>query len=339
MQIKYILPIFLSVMSWLCFSCGDSEAAIANETAARNATGNPAIDGLTKQIAATPNDAGLYGARGQLFYDNEGFDEAIADLTKAIRLDSTNADYYHVLADVYLDYSRSRLALKTMEAAGKQFPQRIPTLLKLSEFQLILQKSNESLKTVDRILKIDPQSGDAFFLMGMNFKEKKDIERAINSFQTAVENDPDLVDAWLNLGRLFAERNNPIAEQYFNSALRVDSTSIEALHSKAFYLGNTKDDLDGALDLYRKIAIIDPHYEEAYFNSGLLLLDKNDVPEARKQFDLTVKSSPTHIRGYYYRGLAAELAGDTEAAKADYQQALQMYPEYEEAQNRLDNLK
>lgn len=338
MQIRYFLYFVIVSTCWLCFSCGNQEGGTNVTATDITTTGNPAIDGLTQKIASAPNDATLYAARAQMFYDNEGYDEAIQDLTKAIRLDSTNADYYHVLADAYLDYSRSRLALKTMEAAAKEFPTRIPTLLKLAEFQFILQKYNESLKTADRILKIDPQSADAYFMMGMNFKDKKDIERAINSFQTAVENDPDLIDAWLNLGRLFSERKNVIAEQYFNSALRIDSTSIEALHAKAYYLGNQKDDLDGALNLYRKIVLLDPYYEEAYFNSGLLLLDKNELEAAHKQFDLTVETSPTHIRGYYYRGIAAELSGDITAAKADYEQALKMYPSYQEAQERLDNL-
>ncbi|MEL7021152.1 MAG: tetratricopeptide repeat protein [Bacteroidota bacterium] len=340
MSIKRFFSVLTIALAWLYFGCNSDNVATTNEkdTAMIGTTGDPAIDGLTRQIQAMPNDAGLYGARGQLFYDNKVYDEAITDLTKAIRLDSTNADYYHVLADVYLEYSRSRLGLKTMEAAAKQFPKRIPTLLKLAEIQLILQKNDESLRTIGEVLKIDPQSGDAFFLMGNNFKEKKDIERAINSFQTAVENDPDLIDAWLNLGRLFTERNNPIAEQYFNSAVRVDSSNIEALHAKAYYLGNIKDDLDGALDIYRKIVLLDPYYEEAYFNSGLLYLDKNDLAAAQKQFDLTVKNSPTHIRGYYYRGLTAELQGDVETARANYEQALRMYPEYENAQNRLNGL-
>lgn len=337
MQFRFLVYISISVICWLCFSCETKEAGTSGEIVAAT-TGNPAIDGLSQKITTTPNDASLYAARAQMFYDNEGYDEAINDLTKAIRLDSTNADYYHVLGDVYMDYSRSRLALKTMEAAAKAFPTRIPTLLKLSEFQFILQKYTESLKTTDRILKLDPQSADAYFMMGMNFKDKKDIERAINSFQTAVENDPDLIDAWLNLGRLFSDRDNVIAEQYFNSALRVDSTSIEALHAKAYYLGSKKDDLDGALNLYRKIVLLDPYYEEAYFNSGLLLLDKNELEEAYKQFDLTVETSPTHIRAYYYRGLTAELKGDVTSAKTDYEQALRMYPSYQEAQDRLDAL-
>lgn len=298
-------------------------------------TGNPAIDALTLEIAKDPTNAILYAGRGEAFYENDGYDNAILDMTKAIKLDSTQAEFYHVLGDAYLDYSRSRLALKTMERAAELFPTRIPTLLKLSEFQLILKKYQDALKTTAKVLEVDPQNADAYFMMGMNFKEMNDPNRAINSFQTAVENDPDMIEAWVNLGNLFSQQDNPLAEKYFDNAIRVDSSSVTALHAKAYYLGNKKNDLEGALALYRKINIIDQQYEEAFYNAGLLYMDLGKFDKGREQFDLCTKASPTHIRAYYYRGFCNEKLGNMDAAAADYKQALQFYPEYAQAQEGL----
>ena len=74
-------------------------------------------------------------------------------------------------------------------------------------------------ETIDNILKLDPQNAEAYFMFGMNFKEQEDLERSINSFQTAVEFDPDLVDAWINLGALHAQLGNEIAIKYFDNAI------------------------------------------------------------------------------------------------------------------------
>ena len=87
-----------------------------------------------------------------------------------------------------------------MERAVALYPQRIATLLKLSEVQLILKQHNTALETIDRILRIDPQNPEAYFMFGMIFKEMGDTARAVNSFQEAVELDADLIDAWINLG-------------------------------------------------------------------------------------------------------------------------------------------
>lgn len=325
---------------FLLYACGaDSNTnASASEKSGTIIVGNPAIDGLSQKIATEPENPALYAQRASLFYDNEGYDNAIADLQKALYIDSTNVDYHHLLADVYMDYYRSRLALATMERAASLHPKRIPTLLKLSEFQMILTKNMESLKSIDQVLRIDPQNAEAYFMMGLNFKDMGDMNRAINSFQEAVEFDSDMLDAWINLGELFADKDNRIALRYFDNALRVDSTSIPALHAKAYYLANKKDDLEGALVLYKKINRIDPQYEEAYYNAGLLYLDLDNAEAAREQFDITINVSPTHIRAYYYRGLTYEMLGDIAKAKNDFEQALGMAPNYEVAQEALDRI-
>ena len=324
--------------AFLIYACGGEQAQTGDEAVETIMVGNPAIDGISQKIIKNPEDPSLYAQRAAVFYENEGYDNAILDLQKAIYIDSTNVDYHHLLADVYMDYFRSRLALRTMERAASLHPERIPTLLKLCEIQMILTKHTESLKTIDQILKLDPQNAEAYFMMGMNFKDLKDTNRAINAFQESVEADSDLLDGWINLGQLFADLDNPIAERYFDNAIRVDSTNIQALHAKAYYLANSQDDLEGGIAMYQKINRINPQYEEAYYNAGLLHLELENTEAARNQFDLALKMSPTHIRSYFYRGVANEMLGDIGAAKTDYQQALHMYPDYEEAAAALKRL-
>lgn len=327
-----------SVLLLLClvsvFGCKQKEAA---PDLVPGATGDPSIDGISAQIAAEPNNAQLYYVRGELFYNKDSYDEAIADLNKAISLDSTQATYYHLLADSYLDYVRSREALETMEYAAELFPQRIPTLLKLSEFQLILTKYEDSMRTIDRILRQDPQNADAYFMFGLNFKEIGDTARAINSFKKSVEIEPDLADAWISLGQLYGAQGDPVALSYFDNAIRTDPNNPLNWHAKADYLSD-QNDLAGAIEVYQKIMALDPQYEEAYFNAGLLYLDLDSIPQAKHHFNLAINIYPLHIRAYYYRGLSSEILGDSEQAKADYEQALQLAPDYEKPKEGLDRL-
>ena len=311
----------------LLTACGGPSGEAGKDTENIGETGNTDIDVLSQAIAEDPDDPTLYAARARLFYQNEGYDEAIQDLSRALRLDSLNIGYHHLLADVYLDYFKSRLALQTLDRAVAIDPTHIPTLLKLSEFQLILKKYDASMQTIDRILQIDPQNAEAYFMFGMNFKEAGDTTRAINSFQKSVELDPELVDGWINLGQLHAALDNDIAARFFDSALEVAPASLTALHAKADYLSG-QDDLEGALAVYREIVRIDPQYDDAYFNSGLLYLDLDSLDRAYDQFNLTLQVSPMHIKGYYFRGLTAEMQGDTAQARADYQQALRLAPDY-----------
>jgi len=320
------------------WSCQNESAAPKAVNTALPTTGNPAIDGFTKEIAAQPNDPRLYAQRGALFYENENYDEAIKDLNTALSYDSTNVTYLHLLADAYLDYYQSYKAISTLQKAATLYPTRIPTLLKLCEYELILEQHEASIKTINKVLALQPLNPDAFFMLGMNFKEMGNIDRAIGSFQTAVENDPDLVDAWINLGQLHAKKKDKMAGVFFDNSLQVAPNNTTALHAKAAYLHETNR-LQEALATYRQLSITDPTYEEGFFNTGIIYLEMDSLKRAYQQFDLAAKTSPTYIMAYYYRGLVQEKRGDLESAKKDYQQALNLNPGFDRAKEALGRIK
>ena len=121
-------------------------------------TGSALVKEITESLQKDPLNGDLYYSRAKIFYEKEMYDEAISDMAQAMRIDSVNVDYHHLLADVFLDYYKSRQALQTLERAAVLYPKRIPTLLKLSEFQVILRQNDEAFTTIDQILKIDPQN-------------------------------------------------------------------------------------------------------------------------------------------------------------------------------------
>ena len=225
-----------------------------------------------------------------------------------------------------------------MENISNRYPERIPTLLKLSEFQLIIRKNEDAFRTLDRIFKLDPQNAEAFFMLGLNFKDVGDEQRAINSFQSAVENNPDLIDAWIELGYLLEKAENPMASKYFDNALRIDSLNTLALEAKENHLVGQKKYKE-AIANYRKINRIDPQNPNAYYNIGLAYLQMDSIAQAQRNFNIAVKVDPVYLMGYFYRGYTAELSGDMEAAKQDYQQVLRLDPNFERASEALARLK
>lgn len=334
---KLLLFGFVLLGVWACETDQESNT----EPPATQSTDDPQmaqINLLSQKIQENPDDPQLYFQRAGTYYEIEGYDQAIADLQRAMMIDSTQPAYYHLLADTYLDYFKSYNALQTLEVAAQKFPDNLHTLLKLSEFQYLLKKYQESYKTIDQILRKDPQNSEAFFMMGLNLKEQGDTIRAINAFQSCVENNTDNVDAWIILGQLYEALGDKIAIRYFNNAVRVDSSSMKALHAKADYLHNQGQSQE-ALELYRKINIMSPSYEDAYYNAGIIYLEMDSLEKAYHQFDMLVKTSPIYIMGYYQRGLAAELMGNTAQAKADYEQTLKFAQDYEPAIEGLQRLK
>jgi len=301
-------------------------------------TGNDDIDKISKAISKEPTNAALFFERGQMFYEKELYDEAIADLTSAIKIDSLQADFHHALSNAYMDYFKSRKALTVMENAALLFPERIPTLLKLSETQMILKNFEEMNLTLRRVISKDPQNADAYFMMGMMFREQNDLDKAKNAFQAAIELDPELIDGWIILGNIYESEDDPLALQYYTSAGEIDTSNVRALHAIAYYKQNNEQ-IDEALGVYRRINLIDRNYPDAYLNAGILYMEKQNYEAAKEQFNLLIAINPKFYIGYYYRGIVHELMGDTQNALADYQTCVNFNPQFDKANEALKVLK
>ena len=304
------------------------------------AQANPELNQLNQLLAQNPDNDSLLFRRAAVYYNLEGYDEALRDLGHAIQLDSMRPQYYHLMADVLLDYARpndSRRAIDVLKTAARLFPDRIPTLLKLSEFQLIVQQHSDALATVDKVLQRDPQNAEGYFMTGRIALDMSDTTRAIAALQKSVQLNADNADAWRFLGRIFARRNNPVAVQYFDNALRIDSTDLETREYKAAFY-KTRGEFDKAFAVYRDIILRNPDYSNAYFDMGMIYLELDSLQKAYDHFDIAIKTDPLFIMAYYYRGHTAELQGNLAAAKADYTQASKMSPNYPEPREALERL-
>ena len=299
---------------------------------------NEKIDKLNTQIKADPDNAELYVQRGAEMWEVQGFDQAIADLEKAVSLSPDTPEYYHQLADYYMDYFRSQQAVKTMETAGLKFLERIPTLLKLAEFYLIVKEYGAADRTLDRIEKIEPLNSEMFYMRAQVQKDQGNIEEAVSYLRFATENNPDFTDAYLKLGELTAESDPKLALQFYDNAVRTAPDNPDALMMKAYHLSNIMDKPAAAVDIYREVHKLDPQNEQAFYNSGLLYMDLDSLQRAYEQFTLAIKVSPTAAESYYYRGVTSEMRGDVSAAKSDYEQVTRLSPNFRAGREALERV-
>ncbi|MEL6668440.1 MAG: tetratricopeptide repeat protein [Bacteroidota bacterium] len=325
MMIRYVSVLFLLIL----LSCGDSspEKDTAVTQSVSN-SGDPGIDQITSQLVDNPDRADLYAARAEMQFQQSNYDGAIVDLQRAIGLDSLNLGYYYTLADVFMEYFRSRQAINTLQTAVGLDPDQAESWLRLGEAQLITRQYDEALSSLNEVTRIDPRNPDAYLILGQVFIEQEDTTRAINATQEAVEIEPDLVDGWIKLGQLNADLGNERAEDYLQTALALDTTDVIAISALAEFYWQKADRPEEALDLYRKAARIDRQYTNANYNAGLMLMEMGRTGEALDEFNIVIQNDPLNIQGHFYKGLANEMLGNIDQARTDYRNALRMAPEY-----------
>jgi tetratricopeptide (TPR) repeat protein len=314
---SFSLIIMLSV--GLLMSC--SEETTTDDQATPTTLGTFYIDSLSKAINKTPEKAILYAQRGEAYYELESYEASINDLNKAIELDDSKPNFYRILANSYLDYYRSKEGLEVLERAAKKFPTDIGILLKLSEFQLFVKRHGESIQTAQSILQISPMNPEAFFMLGLNYKQIEDTVRAIGSFQTAVEQDPDLLDGFYELGLLHQKQGKKdLAKAYFDNALKVDSTNIDVLYAKGMLLMEQRKDNE-AIEIFQKVNKYDSQYPNAYFNIGIIFLEYDSLKKAFGNFNIAAEMDQTMAKAYFYRAVTSEKMGNKQDAIRDYENA------------------
>jgi tetratricopeptide (TPR) repeat protein len=87
--------------------------------------------------------------------------------------------------------------------------------------------------------------------------------------------------------------------------------------------------------LFDEILVIQPQLSGAYVNKALIAIEQKDLSGASDQLDKALEVNVMNPYAYQMKGLVARLTGDFEQAEKSYLKALDIWPEYPEAQVNL----
>ncbi len=299
----------------------------------------PEIGELSAAIKKSPENAGLYYARANAYFDYGNLKYAMLDYQKAYTMDSTNASHALGLSDCLFEVNNADGAIGILLEFLRHDPNNIDITLNLGIDYFLLPKPQyqKALDAFNGVLKLDVQNADAYFYKGMIYKESGDTAKAISNFQTTVETDPDYYDAYMQLGTIYSAKKDPVAIKYFDNAITVNDTSTEAHYAKAkFYQDNGK--IADAIDYYKKIIERSPQDADAIYNLATIYFGIDSIEKAYRFYDLCTKQAPAKAMGYYGKGLCAEELKKYDEAVSFYTQALNLNPDLKDAEERLQKL-
>jgi tetratricopeptide (TPR) repeat protein len=117
-----------------------------------------------------------------------------------------------------------------------------------------------------------PNGAEEWYEQGVDLEEDEP-ERAIQAYRQALQLDPDLPDAHLNLGRLLHESGRPAdiaaAETHYRRALALRPADATAAFNLGVALQDLKRFLD-AVEAYEKALALDPRLPDAHFNLAVV---------------------------------------------------------------------
>ncbi len=283
---------------------------------------------LNQEIRKNINDASLFIQRAEYYIARADLLSAKADLERAYFIDTTALEPLLAFSDFWLKNGKLGHTLTVLEKAEQYHPESSKVQAKFSELYLFAKDNKKSMSYADLAVRYDPFNARAYYLKGFNFLELGDTAMAISSYQTAVEQDPDFYDAYLELGLLYASMDNDLAIQYYDNALSIRPGEFKVLYSKGLYY-QEHELYNEAIQTYFEATKRFPNFKEAYFNLGYVHMYYLKLyREATLYFTDAIEVDPNYFQAYYNRGYSFELMGDVQNAKRDYQKALQIQPSY-----------
>lgn len=342
MRVNPISIVFLSCLFsigiWGCDQPAKENDTVVEEPLEEISPQAARLDSLNKLLEKTPDNPRLLNERAKAFLDVNELNFAIADVGRAILIDSLQSDYFLTISDVYFRMGKPDRCVTALRKAHELQPEYTEPLYRLAQFELYLKNHQESINYANQMLRSDARDDRPFMVKGLCYKELGDTASAIDNYLEAVSENPDNYDAFVELGILHWGKKDPLAEEYLKSALDIRPDGIDALYALGMqYQG--ADKLNEALETYTDILKLDSTHRSAYFNMGYIQYQHLQLyDEALVNFNQAVRVDPKYYQAVYMRGLCYEAKGDVAKAKREYSYAIELNPNYGKAGEGLKRL-
>ncbi len=296
---------------------------------------------LERAVRLAPQDAKAWSLLGRTYYYVGQKDAALQALDKAVSLGATGKEMYTVYGRLYTDRREWDKALEAF-AKGDPTPNdqlRIAqihalkdsagvadsiyraivdrdaqsgeakfALGELGKLRFRQKRYDEAVTYLRQRIALDPRNDEAYYYVGLSYKELKRYPEALDSLRIAAQLAPDKGDRHFWLGILYAQLDSTAeARREFQRSVELDSTNkvtaSVAYQQLGFYTLLDRDWL-GAVRLLEK---------------ALALNDRN-------------------IQAWVWLGQGYQNAGNRNRALEAYNRALQLDPNQPEAQKGKKSL-
>ncbi|MGE0867031.1 MAG: tetratricopeptide repeat protein [Kofleriaceae bacterium] len=132
---------------------------------------------------------------------------------------------------------------------------------------------------VPTLAPVTPATADQWIARALELEEQDPVA-AIDAYRRSLRLRPDCTEAWINLGRLFAESGDgTAAHDCFRSALDLDPSDATAYYNLGVIAQDAGKEAD-AIALYHRALELDPQLAEAHYNLATLFDQTGDSRSA-----------------------------------------------------------
>lgn len=180
----------------------------------------------------------------------------------------------------------------------------------------------ESIDQLKSVVKTEPNSVPAHYLLGLNYYKLKMFAEAVDELKKTVQLSPEYALAFFNLGMAQAHAGQmDAAIATLQRTLQLDSTNFEAAFNLGVAFLQTKQ-LEPAATAFRQSVAIYPEFARGHRALGETLLYQNKIDDAIAELRQAVELAPQEpimhqslAKALTAKGLTAEADEETRRAQ------------------------
>jgi len=210
----------------------------------------------------------------------------------------------------------------------RQDPTNTGVLLLLSSIHFQCRRYDKSAHFSTLAIKQNPLLAEAYSNLGNVFKEKGQLQEALDNYRHAVRLKPDFIDGYINLAAaLVAAGDMEGAVQAYVSSLQYNP-DLYCVRSDLGNLLKALGRLDEAKACYLKAIETRPDFAVAWSNLGCVFNAQGEIWLAIHHFEKAVALDPNFLDAYINLGNVLKEARIFDRAVAAYLRALNLSPNH-----------
>ncbi|MEE9571698.1 MAG: protein kinase [Candidatus Neomarinimicrobiota bacterium] len=304
------------------------------------------------------------------YFNDSHFKEAIVEFNNAIEIDSTFSSAYYKLALAQW-WSQSEMDNETIENAQKSLSKILNSswytttkekLLAQGALELTRQNFTEAEGTYQQLIDFISDEKEAWYGLGeAYFHGSQDLEKASNSFERAVELDPEFTIAYRHIFDLYSLRNeydrgiiratqlienNPEnvwghiflgqmlvgkndyaqAKKTFGEALQIDQ-NLNIIYKYLTHIYIELDQFDEGITFADDLIKSNNSNPQLYHLLAQMYIGKNEIQRAIQTYKARLNEEPNSYQNLLNLAHAYKLHGDYSQAISQYDKVKQIFPE------------
>ncbi len=254
---------------------------------------------LDKALTLDPRNVRALSLRAAMHAVYGDAKAAIADLDRAIAI-RPDAALYAQRGDVWVMTDDKRAVAEYTKALLLE-PKNVATLTARAEAYVRLDQDPLARDDYDRALEIEPRDPLLFVGRGRVFRKQFRKMQALDDFTTAIKLDPDFLPAYRERAQTYvqhAEFTPAIAD--FNRILAAKPKDADALRARRRAYLEVGDSAHAIADAERIVAVAKYLYAEDYLERGVAYLRRggdDDFTRAERTFKQAAAFERGHERG------------------------------------------